>query len=237
MQFNPTDTSISLIADVDFLLFGDGSVFNTEYPLTDRTRNMNIVWDEAISELFKADPNYKYDDTSNTDFPIATIAISSSLDHYTVPDSSLVIHRIRMKNNLGVLTTLTPCLRRELDDDELDDVGSPSKYYKVGNAIFPNPVPDYSVADGVEIEFQRGANHFVTTDTAKTPGFDAQFHQFLSVGTALRYAIANGMSEKVSMLKAMKEEIRKSMVEHYQTRSPDERPKIRIKRVDVGTGL
>jgi len=233
MQFNPSDKSDSLIADIDFLLYGDSSVFNTSYSLIDRTRNINIAWDEAVTELYKADPNYSWDDTTNTDFPIATIPLTANLDHYTLLDSALVIHRVRMMDSNGVLRTLDPVSRRELSDTELNSTGSPSKYYKMGGAIFPSPVPNYGFTAGVELEFQRGANHFLTTDTDKSPGFNPQFHRFLSTSAALDYAIANGMDSKTAQLRANKESIRKSMIEHYQRRSPDQRPKLTLKRRSV----
>jgi hypothetical protein len=233
MQFYSADKSISIIADIDFLLFGDGDTFNDAYSLNDRTRNVNISLDEVVSELFKADPNFMWDDTTNPDFPIAVMDLTALQDHYVIPDSSLVIHRVRIKDKSGHFRTLTPVLRRELSDSQLSSTGEPTKYYKIDNAIFPISVPDYGAAGGVELEFQRGANHFATDDTTKAPGFNPQFHQFLSVGAALRYAIANGMKEKVSFLSALKEQIRASIREHYQTRSPDERPKLRLRKPSI----
>lgn len=230
MQFNPTDKSISLVGDIDFLLFGDSSTLNTDYSLIDRTRNINVAWDEAVTELYKADPNHQWDDTNNTDFPIATTALTSGLDHYTMLDSSLVVHRVRMKDAQGNWITLLPRLRREFTDTELNATGTPSAYYKLAEAIFPLPVPDYGVAAGVELTFQRGGNHFTTASTTAKPGFNSQFHQILSISAALRYAMANGMSEKAASLTAMKEDVRQKMVEHYQVRSPDERPKLGLKR-------
>lgn len=232
MQFNPTDKTISLVADIDFLLFGN-SEFNSDYSLVDRARNLNLAWDEAVAVMFKADPNFKWDDTTNSDFPLATLALTANLDHYTLLDSALVIHRVRMKDKNGNLKTLDPVLRSELSDDELAETGEPEKYYKMGGAIFPIPVPDYGGADGVEVEFQRGANYFESTDTSKSPGFNPQFHQFLSIGAALRYAVANGLDKKAGSLSALKEQQRSMMLEHYHLRSPDERPKISLKKGNV----
>lgn len=237
MQFNPADKSVSIIGDIDFLLFSNSLTLNTDYSLIDRTRNVNIAWDEAVAELYKADPNHKWDDTTNTDFPIATTNLDADADHYVMLDSSLVVHRVRMKDVNGEWVTLVPKLRRELTDTELNATGTPDKYYKLAGAIFPLPVPDYGVTAGVELAFQRGGNHFATTDTDDSPGFNSQFHQILSISAALRYALANGMSEKVNVLKEMKEDIRKKMVEHYQMRSPDEKPKFRLARNTRNYGL
>lgn len=233
MLFNPTDKSFSIIADIDFLLFGNSATFNTDYSLIDRTRNVNISMDEIVSELFKADPNFMWDDTTNPDFPIATLALEANKDHYTIPDESLVIHRVRIKDQNGKYITLTPVLRRELTDNELEATGSPEKYYKIDNGVFPVPIPDYGATSGVELEFQRGANHFVTTDTTKKPGFNPQFHQYLSIGSSYRYALANNLKEKMTFLQGEKERIKLAVIEHYARRSPDDRTRLRIKRPSV----
>lgn len=233
MTFNGTDKANSIVADIDFLLFGDGETFNTDYSLTDRTRNVNIVWDEAIAELYKADPNYKWDDTTNIDFPLAWQDLTANQDHYTLLDSALVIHRVRIKDRNGKYVTLDAKNRIELTDDELESTGSPDKYYKMGNAIFPLPIPDYGADDGVEVEFQRGANYFTIADDDRSPGFNPQFHQFLSIGAALRYALSNGMKGKVSYLGQEKERIRTAIREHYERRSLDERPRFRLKRESI----
>jgi hypothetical protein len=230
MLFNPADKSNSIISHIDFLLFGDGSTFNTEYSLIDRTRNVNITWDEVVSELYKADPNHKWDDTTNSDLPFATTALLANQNHYDLLDSALVIHRVRMKDQSGKYVTLTPVLRRELTDSELESTGTPEKYYKIGGVVFPIPVPDYGATDGVELEFQRGANHFTISDTDKEPGFNSQFHQLLPVSAALMYAIAHGMSKKIQVLLSEKERIKTAMTEHYERRSPDEQPQIRLRR-------
>jgi hypothetical protein len=237
MQFNPTDKSVSIVGNIDFLLFGTSETLNADFSLADRTREINNSYDEIISEFFKADPQFMWDDTTHPDFPIATTALVAGQTHYVFPDNTLVIHRVRVKDRNGNFRTLSPKLRRELSDNELAASGDPDYYFKIDNAIFPIPVPDYSVASGVEMEFQRGANHFTTADTTREPGFDSQFHQWLVVGAAMTYALANGMKEKVSMLSQLKEAMRDRIKTHYQTRSPDERPRLRLKRHARNYGL
>lgn len=230
MKFHPADKANSIIAHIDFLLFGSSASFNTEYSLADRTRNCNIGWDEAVAELYKADPNHKWDDTTNADFPVATTNLEANLDHYTLLDSALVIHRVRVKDSNGRYRTLTPALRSEFLDSELESIGTPKKYYKSGGAVFPVPIPSYSAEGGVELEFQRGGNHFTVSDTDKSPGFNSQFHQLIPLGASLMYAIAHDMTKKIQVLMAEKTRVTNSMREHYQLRSPDERPKIRLRR-------
>lgn len=238
MFFNSSDKSTSIIGDIDFLLYGTSETFNDSYTLADRTRNINITLDETVAEMFKADPNWDYDDTTNTDFPIATTDLVAGQDNYSFPDSTLVINRVRIMDSNGDLRTLEPVTRAELSDSELQATGRPTKFYKKGGSLLPIPIPDYGATGGVEIEFQRGANHFETTDVNVSPGFNSLFHQILSVGAALRYALGNGMREKVTFLGGYKTEIMKNIREHYQTRSKDEKPSLGLKRYPHrGTGL
>ena len=238
MFFNPTDKSNSIIGDIDFLLFGTSETLNNSYSLADRTRNVNISLDEAVAEMFEADPNWDYDDTTNTDLPIATTDLEANQDNYSFPDSTLVINRVRIMDSNGVLQTLDPVTRAELSDTELRATGTPKKFYKKGASFFPVPVPDYGYEGGVEVEFQRGANHFSTADTDVAPGFNPLFHQILSVGAALRYAVANGMREKVTFLNGIKAEITTKINKHYKARNKDEKRNITLKRHPRrGTGL
>lgn len=237
MQFNPTDKSNSIIADIDFLLYGDSSVLNTDYSLIDRTRNVNISLDEVVSLLHRADPTYKWDDTTNTNFPVATLDLSSSLDHYVLLDSAIVIDRVRIKDRNGVFKTLEAKLKSEISDSDLNSTGTPTAYYKIGQTVFPTPAPNYSYAGGVELSFQRGANHFTSSDTTAEPGFNPQFHQFLSVDAALRFAIANGLTKKTAQLREQKRVIEEKILDHYARRSPDDRTRLEVRRNTANYGL
>ncbi|KKL85290.1 hypothetical protein LCGC14_1956220, partial [marine sediment metagenome] len=203
----------------------------------DRTRNINITLDEVVAELHKADPNYKWDDTSNSNFPFATLALVADQDHYTLLDSALVIHRVRIKDTNGVFQTLRPANRNELTDSEIDGSGTATKYHKIGQAVFPTPVPNYASAGGVELTFQRGGNHFDSTDTDEEPGFNPQFHQLLSLGASHRYAVANGLTKKIRNLFEQKTLMLEKLRTHYERRSPDDRTRFRLKRSAQNYGL
>lgn len=240
MQFyNSSSTENSLISHIDFLLFGTGATLNTDYSLADRTRNMNMAWDEIVVKLYRADPNFLWDDYSYTNFPIATTDLVSGQDHYELLEAKLVIHRVRVKDRNGNFVTLDAKQRNEFSDSELNSTGDPTGYYKIGNSIFPIAVPDYGYSGGVEVQFQRGANHFTVSDTTKQPGFNSQFHQLLPIKAAKLYALANGLSEKITMLMNMETKLEAEMLEFYQLRSPDERPKLslRSRNMSIRGGL
>lgn len=229
MQFNPKDKSVSLIGDIDFLLFGNSLVFNSEYSLADRTRNINKALDEVVGVLYRADPQYKWDDSTNSDFPFFTRSLVSGKDHYTLLENALLIHRVRVRDSNGSWKTLTPVTRSQLSDSVLEALGTPTSYFKMGGAIFPRPIPNYGGEGSFEVEFQRGSNHFTVESKEVEPGFNSQFHSFLSISAALDYAMANGLKEKAQFLMAMKKDVKDAIREHYEIRSPDARAKITLK--------
>lgn len=226
MKFNDTSEYSGIINDIDFLLFGDGETSNSAYTLKDRTRNVNIAYDEVVDLLFKNDPNWQWDDTTYTNVPIATTTLVSGQSNYTFPDSLVVIRRVRVTDSNGDLKTLDPITRREADDDDLDESGEPDSYYKIGNAVFLVPVPDYGGT--IEVQFQRGANYFTSSDTSREPGFAEQFHSFLSISAALRFAVANGMAQKAEALRYEKEVMKRAIREHYELRSRDQKPHLSL---------
>ena len=237
MKFNPTDKTDSIVAQIDFLLFGDSTNFNSKYSLVDRARNVNLEMDEVVVALFKADSNWTWDDIDNSNFPIATGDLVANQDHYSLPDKTLAINMVRIKDKSGNYQTLDAVNRKELNDAELRNKGIPSYYYKLGAAIFPVPVPDYGSTGGIEVQYQRGANHFVGTATDDEPGFASIFHEILPIGAAYRYAFANGMDNKAAMLKQMKDEKMRSIEEHYQSRSKDSNVSIKLKRTSRSVGI
>lgn len=235
MVFSDTTDYQGLVQDIDFLLFGDGTTFNNDYSIEDRTRNINNAYNSVIADLFKADPNFMWDDTTNVDLPIATTTLVANQTNYQMPDKSLVVIRLRVHDKNGNMKTLEPVQRSELTDAELTETGEPRYYYKIDNAIFLAPVPDYGGAAGMELHFQRSGVYFADDDTTKTPGFASIFHNILSIKAALVYARANGMSEKVSVLKDMEQEIEHDIREHYQRRSPDKPPSLKLKNRSVNS--
>ena len=233
MVFNDETNKQGLIQDIDFLLFGKGDVFNDNYSLEDRTRNINIMYDEAVIELLKADPNWQWDDKNSNKLPIVWGDLQGGRDHYTFPVDLSIIHRLRVKNKQGNFTTLTPVSRRELSDTQLKSKGTPHCYYKLDNSVFTVPVPDYSSTKGIEIQIQRGAEHFNINDTDKEPGFQGKFHQYLSVGAALRYALANNMDNKAQNLSVIKEGIKADMNAFYERRAKDKMPNLETEKRNI----
>ena len=233
MIFHDEQNKQGLISDIDFLLFGTSDSFNDNYTMEDRTRNINLAYEEAIIQLLKADPNWQWDDKNRSKIPIADSPMESGRSQYTFPFDLTIIHRVRIKQKNGKYKTLTPVSRRDLSDSQLDSKGTPDMYYKLDNALFLVPTPNYGKDEGLEVQIQRGIEYFNIDDTDKDPGFSAHFHQYLSIGAALRYADSNNMAQKAEALRYEKEKMEREMEEFYQRRDKDRKANLRPRNKNV----
>lgn len=251
MQFNSTATSVNdIVGDVKFWC-KIPSANTTLYPLEDIARNSNMAMDRVSSLIMKADNKWEWDDTNETDLPIGNYDLVDGQQDYPIATTHLKIHRVRVKDSAGNYVVLEPTNRRDLTDSELNATsGTPRKYDKLGNSIFLYPKPSASgttLSAGLEVQFQRGASYFLSTDTIKTPGFASQFHRLISLHASLDYCEANGIKDRVAIIRnkigrppegndpgaGMEGEL----VNFYANRSPDTKNTMTLAEDDYGQGL
>ena len=130
---------------------GIANTDTTTYPLADFTRNANFALDRVSSLIMK------WDDTNNTDLPIATTSLVASQQDYGIAVGHLKVLKVRIKDQQGNWVSLDPINRRDLTDSQLTTTaGDPKRYDKVGNSLFLYPKPSYASSGGLEVQFQRG---------------------------------------------------------------------------------
>ena len=191
----------------------------------------NNAYDRVASLMLKADSRWQWDDANNTDLPSATTTITSGTQDYSLnvqvddaQDSAmLTIDRVDLKDANGNWRELDPILQQELKrgaeialENYLPTNGTPIKYRAVGNSVLLYPIPNYTLAAAMRIYFTRGPNYFALTDLSansyaggtKIPGFNALFHQLISLWAAYDYALINlpalapGYLTKIQLLEA-----------------------------------
>ena len=72
------------------------------------------------------------------------------------------------------------------------------------------------------------------TDTIATPGFAAQFHRLVSLGASKLYCEANDIRGRLGNINTAIVAMEAELVEHYSSRSSDEKPAFSIRREDYG---
>ena len=229
--YNLTDKELSLYHDALYWAKAN----STQLPVDpDFTRFANMALDTVDALIKKSDAVWEWDDSNNTDLPIATSDLVANQEDYSVPVTHAKILRVRVKDQGGSWVTLEPVDRRQVSDSELNDSGTPSKYDKIGNSIFPIPKSSYSSTGGIEVQFQRGASYFTTSDTTKTPGFAVQFHRLISLYAALDYTDRNSMDRQSIKIRERIKEMREDLMDYYATRDHDSNPSLRVRKEDYG---
>lgn len=190
MQFSDSTGKSGIVEEIDFLIGSD----NNTYPLTEKTRNCNRAMDKITARIFNADGVWEWDDSNQTDLPIATTSLVNGQYDYSFAITHLKITRVLAQDSTGKWITLEPF---DITQDKAqayliasNNNGAPLWYDKTANSIFLSPTPDYDATGGLKIYFQRPSTYFATTDTTKTPGFPAIFHRYISLSAAYDYAMA-----------------------------------------------
>jgi hypothetical protein len=220
MVFSDTSTEQGILQETRWLVGANA----TSYPTNDITRNVNRWFDKAVSLIFKSGGRWQWDDSNQTDLPIATTDLVLGQAEYGLEVSHLRIERVEVKTQQGTWVRLRPFDKRDVNtsiEDFNATAGTPQFYDVVANSVFVYPASSYAQDDSLKIWFQRRGAYFAVSDTTKAPGFAEIFHRYLSLGAAFDYALKNNLSNRNQLreeISAMEEEIK----DFYALRQPDE---------------
>jgi hypothetical protein len=238
MQFNSHATEQDIVSDITYWITGahDGTL---DYDIEDMTRNVNHYYDEAISLILESDGLWEWDDDNNTDLPIATSSLVANQRDYSFAGAGfLKILKIEVKNSAGnwtVITQTDQSLRKlKPIESSTESSGTPREFDLFNETLFLYPAPSYSSTGGIKVFYQRGAEHFETTDTTQEPGFASPFHRYLSIGAALDYCNVHGLTQKANMLESKKATMAQAIKEHYSTRNRNTKTRMTVSKEDYG---
>jgi hypothetical protein len=216
-------------ADVHFLVGTD----SVSYPIASLTRNANRAYERVTSLLIKNSSRWQFDDTNNTDLPIATTALVADQQDYSIDVNHLRITRVEVQDEAGNWIKLSPFDQADLYQQSLTDfmgtAGTPLYYDKIANSIFLYPKPSYSQAASLKVWFQREPSYFTTSDTTKEPGFNPLYHRLIPLWAAYDYAIANQITNAIS-IKENIDMLEGALVEDVGERDKDDRPRLSVRK-------
>lgn len=173
----------------------------TSYPNAQMLIDLNVAYSRITTLIFQADGRWEWDDSNNTDFPIATAALVNNQQDYTLSVGQLFIERIEVKPNGG--TYFYKLFPRDVEDPmwgaevtgiDTITVGTPMKYDVLGNSVLLYPIPNYSQAASLKLYFKRAQTDFTSGDLSTgnlVPGFASMFHDLLAYLVAYDYALVN----------------------------------------------
>lgn len=232
MVFYDSSTQQGVVQDALFATFGK-SADNTNYPIADITRAVNRWYDFSVSKILQSDGRWQWDDSNQTDLPIATTNIVANQQDYGLNTAFLRITRVEILDSSGTARLIHPIDQEDVYAQAmtqyLSTPSTPIYYDKLANSIFLYPPPSYNSTNGLKVYFQRNVIYFVSTDTTKSPGFASPFHRILSLGAAYDYLSARN-DPKASRIKGDLDELIFGLQDFYARRGKDENIHLGVRR-------
>lgn len=243
LQFSDISTQKNgLIQEAESMVFGDnsyGRISGDTNLLATFTRYINEALNRVANLIMTADGRWQFDDTNNTDYPIAVtnlgVVVGSEQQDYTFDVTMLRILRMEVKDNTGAWRKLTPLDETDVYDTSITDLlktpGLPVYYDKQGASIMLYPKPlgtSVTAAGGLKVWFQRPPAYFTTADTTKVPGFNSMYHRLVATIASRDYAVFKGLSV-ANGLTSLVQIGEDSLVENYTLRNKDEHVKLSAK--------
>lgn len=196
MKFNDTSDQVNSLYHHTLDLVG---VDTNAYSTTQFARNANRHYYASVLDAWRFSGDWDFDDTNQSNFPIATTDLVDSQADYTIPTNALKIKRIEIKDSGG-----TWHLLKEIDDTQIDIAldefqetdGVPRYYRLLRNSIILYPAPasaSVTTTDGLKVYFLREIDRFASNDTTQEPGLPEPFHELISMGAAYDFAVMNGL--------------------------------------------
>ncbi len=249
-MFNDTSGKMGLIQACETFVFGDngyGRISGDTNLLATFTRFLNEALNRVASLIMQCDNRWQWDDNNNSDFPIATTNLVTTLgseqQDYSFPVTFLKITRVEVMDNTGAWRLLTSIDQTDIYDQSLTDflktAGMPMYYDKIANSIFLYPKPLATAVTstaGLKVWFQRPPSYFTVSDTTKVPGFNSLYHELVAVLASKKYASINTLKEVLGNVKQgtglafMAAQAEQSLQDDYSMRNKDEHPRLSVKR-------
>lgn len=178
---------------------------SASYPAADMLIDINNAYNRVEELILVNDSKWQFEDTNNTDLPIATAALVAAQQDYSMSVSFLTIDRVEVLSSGGSAssgwTELTQFDQQQMKKGRQialttykSTPGVPTEYDLVGNSIFLYPPPSYSQNASLRVYFTRGPAEFSSADVSagtKQPGFNSLFHQLISFYVSYDYCITN----------------------------------------------
>lgn len=203
---------------------------STSYPTSEITASANRAYDRVVALIREAEGRWQWDDTNNTDLPIATTALTDGQQDYALDPTHYEIERVEVQDEVGGWHKLMPIDHADVYDQSVTDflatAGTPAHYDKIGNSILLYPTPSYTQSASLKVWYKRGPSYFTTSDTTKTPGFNTLFHRLIPLHSAHDYAFINQLSVDSSLVSAIAL-MEDDLTNHYARRDRDDHIRLR----------
>ncbi|MBK9272800.1 MAG: hypothetical protein IPM48_14540 [Saprospiraceae bacterium] len=209
----------SIVEDIDYILGTDSTVF----PLADKLRLINKWYLKVGLWIWQAQNTWQFDDKNATTLPRATTTLVNNQRDYSIPTTALSVERVEVMDKNGDYRLLEKKDRSNFEiglDNE--DAGMPKYWDLEGYSVilYPKPTSDYvTLSSGLRLFLSRQVTKFTKSDSAVEPGFEEQFHEFLSKGPSFDFALSKNMYDKANALRGEINQLRVDLENFYRKRT------------------
>lgn len=243
MQFSDTSTNQGIIQRCEYFCFGEGNygaISDKTERLQTFTGFINSALNKVEAKILNADTRWQYDDSNYSTHPIGTADLVAGQQDYAMSVSHMKVLRVEVQDSAGNWVEIHPIDHEDINGEGLeefhDNDGMPKFYDKLGNSIFLYPAPasgDVMVgedSESLKVYHQREPDYFETSDTTKTPGFPAIFHEVLAHWASYEYLRTNQNYDKATTQQNDAMRMEQEMQTFFSKRDKDERNRITAKR-------
>ena len=227
MEFSNTTTNSGIIQDCEFWLFASnyGQISGSTTMLNTFTALSNRALDSVTTAILESDDRWEFDDTTYTDYPIATTDLVNGQSDYVLSVSHLKVLRVEWKDANGNWVLGKPIDLTDMTvarDEFLNTASTPIYYDKLATSVFLYPSPDYDSTGGLRVYYQREPNYFLSSDTTKKAGFVSILHRLVSMKACYDFSVANNLTDKITVLRNEIEAKELELRKFYGRRNKDE---------------
>lgn len=214
MQYSNTTTKDGLLQDCEFWTgLGDGTITGSATLKALFTNRLNREYDSVNAFLKRKSKLSSHDDYNYLSQDFSTFQFSSagnSFQFLTTEDGETItdIVGISIQESSGAVKyvplqklTVDNAKALQIMSPDTDNTGVPTGYIERNNTVFFDVIPSFSGT--AKLFFKRAPSYFVSTDTTKTPGFDADYHPVLSKRASLAWLLVN-KAEAVTLIGELK---------------------------------
>lgn len=206
---------------------------STSYTTADITTSSNRALERITSLIREAQGRWQWDDSNNTDYSIATTALTSGTQDYQLDPTHYKIERVEVMDEDGNWNKMMPIDQVDVYDQAftsfLGTDGNPVYYDLNNGSIFLYPTPNYSQNASLKVFYERGPSYFTTSDTTKEPGFNKLFHSLIPLWSAYDFAFINQLPIESSLIQRIKL-MEDDLVTFYTLKTPDDRVRLAARR-------
>lgn len=191
----------------------------------DAVRLINFAIDDYSYLALTSSGRWKFDDSTNTDLPIATATLNAGETSIPLETDFLTIEQVQLDGN--ILVPIDNNEYRTITPTELYGTGGTPGYYDYdSHSLFFYPIP--GSAHTVTVLYSRASPYFDVDDTTAAIGIPRIHHEYLALHAAHRLSLRTNDTNRNELrneLVAFEERIR----DFYSKRDKTSGRKLRAK--------